>query len=141
MLSRLQLSSGPNELSAETTEGGSKGALGMRLWKAVTVSGDDMWLGLGLCIGALSFFCGVMWSWTGCYICCWLGNCVCGCIGCCICCGTGFCICCGTGLLHVLLHMRLYLLLHGLKCLLCQPCCCTDIGCCEWYSKPVVGMA
>ena len=77
MLSWLQLSCGEmcckawtsdlNEVSTEATEDGSIGVAGMRLWKLATAFGDDKWLGLVLCIGALSCCLGVIWSgYTSC---------------------------------------------------------------------------
>ena len=89
--------SDPNEVSAEVADCGFRGVVGMRMWKVVTVSGDDMQLGLGLCIDVLSCCCGVIRNWTGRCICCWLGDGICGCIGCYICSGTGYSVCCGTG--------------------------------------------
>ena len=42
-----------NQVSAEATEARSIGTVGMRLRKMVTVSGDDMKLGIGVCNYAL----------------------------------------------------------------------------------------
>ena len=47
----------PNDMFVQATEGGSIGTADVRLCKMVTVSGEDMWLGIWLCIGALCCCC------------------------------------------------------------------------------------
>ena len=57
--------SDPKEVSADTITGGSTDIVGMRLWKVVTVSGEDRQLVLRLYIGVLIRCCGVICIWAG----------------------------------------------------------------------------